>query len=691
MSYAKPPRLTTGTFFVPIAAIILLHVIGVFLPGRFAWGFNFWGLFDNAPALLILTLAVLLVLPPVSSRVSGFLGRCSEWFPDFSKKRNRIVVGVLASAAALALMMLLRSRAHVYGDGFALLGAAGDENAPELFDQQFLQALSVYWHRWSVQGLSGLLGVSSEFAFSLTSSLGGLLGLWGIFAIARRLADDTPGRWAVMMAALSSGGVILFFGYIEHYTWATAAGLWSLCFAIDYVQTGRRLVWALLAAVIAAAFHLIAAPYLVVVAVAWFLHRAGDRSARKPNYALAMAATVALGLVAVVLMELSIGRGVFVWLWPRVTDPYWLLAPKHLIDVFNLVMLVAPLGLAAVVYRLWMRKEKGATSPSEIAVVGTAAFLLLLGAFLVDPELGAVRDWDLLSLFGFPLSILGGVWLVRMVDNSRGRASLAFAMAVLVLVQIVPNLAEKTRLEVATERLDNLLWEDPHYQTSNDDAARSLAWGFVLDSDVGETARAKRYFKRRLKAKKDSHQTWVNLGDIYYREGIYDSASVCFRNAVRLDYTEPHMLNKLANAEMQCGRKEAALKYIGMAAAALPDDVGIQTTYGVSLFSSGHHEQALAPLRRAYALRPDGIDQVFNLGLYFYSTGVADSAYHYFDRGLKMAPPSREHSVYYGMYIEAAINLGKRQEAARAIDTLERINPGAGDIGRFREMLAASR
>jgi tetratricopeptide (TPR) repeat protein len=312
-----------------------------------------------------------------------------------------------------------------------------------------------------------------------------------------------------------------------------------------------------------------------------------------------------------------------------------------------------------------------------------------MAALLVDPELGAARDWDLLSLFGFPLSILGGVWLVRTVEDKRGRAALAFAAAVLVMVQIVPNLAEKTSLEVATARLDNLLWDDPHYQVNHDEAARSLAWGFVLDSDVGDPARARRYFKRRLQAKSTSHQAWVNLGDIYYREGIYDSAAVCFRNAVKCSYTEPHMLNRLANAEMQCGRKEVALKYIGMAAEKLPDDVGIQTTYGVSLFTTGHQEEALAPLRRAYALKPDGADQAFNLGLYFYSTGISDSAYHYFDRGLSMVTPSREHSVYYGMYIESAINLGKRHEAARALATLERINP-QGDIGRYREMLAAT-
>jgi tetratricopeptide (TPR) repeat protein len=616
---AEAPLTGQNRYLWPLLVIVLLHFVGIFIPGRAAWGFNYWSLLGQPLSFGLLALAVVLILPPVSLPVSAFLGRTAARLTDALRRLGPILLVALVSVGMLVILMVFRSRAHVYGDGFAVLGTVSDENLPPMVAQNYLQLLSVFFHRAGILVGDRLFGATPGMSFAFLSCLGGVLGLWAVHMIARCLVADNPRRWLLTFAALSSGSVILFFGYIENYTWATSVGLWSLYFSIRYVQSTERLGWALALAVLASAFHMIAFPYLVVTAAVWVTKKypGGALTSFFSSSTRSTMLIVAGSAITVTLFELVTSLGVFVPLWPQPDNPYWFLSKAHLLDTANLAILVAPVGLAAGIYRLLARRSAGPKGSAEEKVPAMAALLFFLAAFWINPDLGAVRDWDLLSLYGIPFSLLGGLWLLRLASGGAAQRALVFSAFVVAAVQVGPNLVEKNRLDVAVGRLDGFLWQDPHYGEEYEKAARCQSWGFVLLRNLEEFDRAKKYILRRLDAKKDSDQSWAHMGDIYYHQAVYDSASICYVNALKYAPGHSSWLNKLANAELQCGRLPNVLKYISLAEKENPGDASIQTTFGVLLYQSGRKEEALARFRRAWSLKPHAQEQAFNLGLYF--------------------------------------------------------------------------
>ncbi|MDH4158222.1 MAG: tetratricopeptide repeat protein, partial [candidate division Zixibacteria bacterium] len=565
----------------PLVGIILLNMVGALVPDYLFWGFNYWSLISRPLALGILILALVLVLPRVSRTAAVFIRRAAKSLSGLLPHGNRLLTGSVVSLAVLTVLYVFRSKAHVYGDGISVLGAT-DVEGPLFHGQGYLQMLAIVFHRLWVAATGAIFGLEAEPAFALANCVGGVVALWAIFLLSRALTQSTGQRWLVLVAALSSGSIIRFFGYIENYTWAAALGLWSLYYSVRVVQSRTGAAAAFVSALLAAAFHLIALPYLAVAALAWWLRRRTKQlplpPALKPTLLIAL-----VSLAAVALLQLTPLAPVFVPFWPKAQNPYWLLSGQHIRDVLNLAILVAPLGVMTLIYMLISRRFRIESQPEE-KLLATTVVLFGLAAFWINPELGAVRDWDLLAYYGIPFSMLAALMLSRIAGQNAGHAPLVFGMVIVALVHVVPNLMEKNNPAAAVARLDDYLWQDAHYQENCDQASRCLAWGYLLRTDVGDIGRARKYFERRLRAKEDSDAAWVNLGQIYFDGGQYDSAAYCLARANSYLPNDASVLNKLANAEMNCGRPASALEFARQAEILEPDDASIQTTLGTLLY-----------------------------------------------------------------------------------------------------------
>ena len=252
---------------------LIIHMAGAVFPGYNTWGFNYWALFDLRLSLSILLLSCLLMIPPISANIRKIFGLIFTKPIRLLKNLNPCFSRLFVSIALLCLFFFLRSRAHIYGDGYLILSFFSPGGDTTIGGQHYLQLLSIFFYRLTLPLLTNLTGLTIEESFGLINALGGVVGFWALYGIARRLTSDSHRRAFLLGAALTSGATVMFFGYIETYIWALASGLWSLYFALGYVRNKNGFSPLIICATLAFFLHVITLPYLTTALIAMLLCR----------------------------------------------------------------------------------------------------------------------------------------------------------------------------------------------------------------------------------------------------------------------------------------------------------------------------------------------------------------------------------------------------------------------------------
>ena len=689
---SSPKTIDSGVLFRLLGALVLVHLVGAFLPVTIAWGFNYWNLAPRLMAAGLLLAALGLLVPTVSEKVSQWFGFLVSKVAAFLKNKNRYPTGLLGLAVAFALFYIFRSEAHVYGDGFTRLEGYAVKDGSIIYDKLFLEVGSIILPHYIYRLLDNLFGFSPEHVYALVTSLGGVVGVWALYAVSRLLAEKNIERWFIFLGTLTSGAVILFFGYIENYTWSTAMALWTLFWALKYVQ-GKSRFWPVLIFSLASVFfHLVTTPILAMALLTPAVRGAVKK--KQPLRPLVWK-TGLIGVVGsfgvVLAFQYSGLPMVFTPLWPAENIPYWFLSSAHLVDFINQIILVAPLGGIVALMIITSTKYRIKAVTPEGAVISIATAATLIASFWVDPEIGAIRDWDLISMFGFPFSLWGAYTIIKMKAASGVKPAWLLSLVVLFAVTIVPNLAEKNNLAVAVDRVDTNLWSDSHYQLDYKKANRCVSWGYILYINTGERERAVKYFLRNLKINPDSYRALSNLGEIYYDRQKYDSANIYLKRALALEPDNTRFLDKLAHTELVLGKREKSLEYLLQAERTDSTDSDVQTNLGMVYSQLGHFNEALESFQRAYRLAPGIYKNVLNLALAFNNLQMPDSAAYYLNLSRPLEDQISQNDI--GLltklvYIEKS--MGNFQKALEYADRAAEIQPENAEIHNQRGLLLSA-
>ncbi|PWB70895.1 hypothetical protein C3F09_08540, partial [candidate division GN15 bacterium] len=513
---------------------------------------------------------------------------------------------------------------------------------------------------------------------------------WAIYGIAGLLTKDWLRRWFLIAATLCSGSVILFFGYIENYTWVTALGLWTLYFSMRAVA-GHTSVWVPIAlAILGFGYHVIALPFVLIAIAAVTMRHSrtgklfGVLTYRQALWFFTLGSLVIVAVVQMsnILQHLGLPHP-FVPIWPEADNKYLAYSIAHFVDVINLSMLIAPLGVMFLIVTPVTGRRIAEEPNPQLQLLGLLTLLTCLAAFWIDPELGAPRDWDLLSFAGIPLSIWAAYRFSELTAFGSRIAAMIVPVLLIAILSVGPNIYEKMHPDIAVERLDHQLWQAPQYQTDYDEANRGLSWGTMLVDQLKREDLATKYFCRRLSVVPTSATAWFNLGQVHNAHGRTDSALVCFDRAVQYSADNPRYLLKLAGILNKQGRYTEGLAVISKCEPLEPDNPVVQTNYGIALYRLGRDREALVRFQKAYALSGGG-EEAANLGSAYFGLGQSDSACVYFQRALdkgSSAPRVLESLIL------AQLASGRVSEASATLARYRTINPQAQDIGYYRRQL----
>lgn len=370
------------------------------------WGINHlaflpigWWIVYWAAVAVVLSLAL---LRDPTTRLDRAVDAISHWLFE-QGVRPRVIIAF----AFGAVCWVFRVPTHFLGDGYALLGGLG---RGESYILKWTEPGAVLLIRAIQTALGDYTKSTALAAFQGISIISGIGFVLGAFSVAR-IVDPAPRRRLLAWIAIVFAGTsLLFFGYVEFYPPLWGLMLFHVAFLYRYIENGLNVWPATVILAAACAIHLqclTLAPGLMCAV--WLRHKMRHSTAQDVRFPARS-----------VLFIGVIGVAVFAWLYvtrmefetiflplftgrPR-SPEYAVFSIKHLVDLFNLLIVVCPLALVLCSSALRGKWNALVDWPLAIATVSaTCAWLFLL---LVDPVLGMGRDWDLFSVAVAPTVIL---------------------------------------------------------------------------------------------------------------------------------------------------------------------------------------------------------------------------------------------------------------------------------------------
>lgn len=509
-----------------IVVLALAHFLTAWRPGIWTWGLDYWAELPLWGRSLLLLLVAAAVFPGVAERVAATVER-RVWPRGASWG---------ALAAALALFLLFRTRGYAYGDGYSFRGYLAG-GFPDISGNLALMSgdLAVHWLAFKV--IVAPLGGSPETVYALLSAAAGVASLAAIAKIAQHLYPKARGaRWMVIGAGFSSGMAALWFGHVEAYSLVAATLLWSLL----YLLRGR-ILWGAALWVLACVLHLLAVAFLPVLLWVMFGKRAVSGLLPRRAEALFLIGFVGWGIAGVVFS--AVKPGIFVPLWASEETSYTALGLAHLSDTINLLLFVAPVGVIGLL--AWLAGAGRKPLDTSLGILAVAAASLWFFSFWVDPLIGAFRDWDLIGVYGIPLSILGAALLARGASATGGVRAQWVMIGALALVHSGAFVLGARDEQAVVARVDRLVREDPHYTQQFHRGERLMSWAYVLAHLTGDRQTAIEHLRKRSIWQPRDVNSWRNLGSLHWQLQQFDSAAVCFEKALELSPNDAQALEQL--------------------------------------------------------------------------------------------------------------------------------------------------
>ena len=576
------------------AAALAALFIGASTEGHAWWAFVHWRAFD-APVRVALLAAGALVA--IAATAAAWRARARDSVEAVSAARDAEAPpdrpSLRAHALAIAGFLLVALVAHnenvflgdikLYEDKFEAARAGPILRDPvDRLPDRVIMTIDYALFRIGRAVLPGLRARHVFNAMSIAAGIAYVLVAlrlaWRLSLAAPRAADGAPrpgagsqrSRVVALLLLFSSPAVILFLGYGEHYGVVAAGALAATLAAYRASQGEISHWWPLAVSLATAAAHLGGIVLLpAALLIAWRMRRAAPQPAgalppRRLRHlpplliSLASAAIVAalLALVATRPPDSTLGP---LLLSHRATPAaaYTIQSLDHLSFIANEIAFIGLVPLAALLavgLRALLRDRApefdrnasttaAAAPPRALSSRPREPFLLFVGTMLVcalaftaivDPKLG-VRDWDLVSIFFVPLSVLAA-WAVSRRGLDDGPSIVLIAALVLLHAGtwIASNADAARAAKVTIEWAES----DARYTRAQpggrEDVTPFLKLASILER-AGLEEQALHCARRSTDVAPASSESWLALGKMLRNAGRREEAVAALRRAAALD------------------------------------------------------------------------------------------------------------------------------------------------------------
>jgi Flp pilus assembly protein TadD len=466
------------------------------------------------------------------------------------------LVWLAGAALFVAGMLLLPSKNHLMGDGLTILS-----NPTRVFSPT--EPLEVLLHH-----LLYLVVGKSLLSYRIIAFATGLFYLFAVYLMSR-LGKTPLERSLIALALLCTATIQFYWGYVEHYTLLNLFTLYYLYFSWRDVRKGNLTVLPFVFFLLAFVSHLSA---IVLLPSIFYLYWP-----RLKKWLFLLAIPIIAGGIAAVL---SVGTfKITVPLWQNDFSTYTLLSGAHLSALVMLLLLVSP----AFFLSLWKAKPGREMMFTVLALAGALCFTAL-----IDPKIGALRDWDLLSIFAVPLA---GLIALRAPRHYLTVVTLM----ILIVIRIIPWLAFNSKLQ--NEFVRRSVLSDLHYTLQYDHGYRLLNWAATLYS-IGDKKGTKEAWLQRLRYTPDNVNLLAKLMMLEFEMKEFPESYQTVSRILQLEPDNPEYRYRASYLLFRMGDNDNARKMLTGGSSEFRENPNTARLLAGILGAIGRHQEAVAIIEK---------------------------------------------------------------------------------------------
>jgi len=683
--------------------LVLARFFTSFLPHLRAWGINQLAYFPLSIRLSVTVLSLCAFVPKLNLGIRSIAGKVFSITAMQIPKHKRFYWYVGISLVSLGIFWAFRCKTYFLGDGNQLVATLDTGDVIHMWSEIGETMLYVYLHKL----LNVFSSVDTVQTFQMGSFLAGGILVFMILWFSDFMGKDLFEKVFVLSILVTMGSVQLYFGYVERYSFVSLAVLGYVFSSVKWIEKRGKIILPGLLFLIAVALHL--SSFFLLPSLIYLVLLIGQRRITATKL-LAAGAGMFLALAIVTLYVYSNRPHVLsIFVLPfehrftaGYTSHYTSFSLAHLLDIVNEMLLLSMAGVILIFSIMLSAFRKiHVTKPRMVFLLLVVGFGLVYH-FLLDPLLGASRDWDMFAMTSIGYAVLG---ISLFLHQDLKTDSIKYACVVLIwtsLFSLFPWIAVNASEPRSVQRFHDLLEFDPLKSKSGrfslinylekegltDQAEKETLRQFEIFPHLRYVQIATQYYNKgildtawsMLSLARDldalSPEVHYHLGKVHQLQGSLDSASIEYRLALesnpdyvyaRLALAVTYMEWKLwdqalsqyqivlefkkhdpeiyYNMGVICLHKNQLHEAVEYFSKALHLDDGFvlaRSGLAFGLWRTGHVENAIKEYKKVIQLKPDFADAYLNLGYIYRQTGQIAQAKAYWEQFLRLSPSSQE-------------------------------------------------
>jgi len=676
-------------------ALLFLMTLGFssFFPTQRLWGANHLSYYPLWIRALLIFSGVLVFIPLVNRGIRKVLKKSAIPAFSFLAEKRKYLGYSITILSFIVFSYIFRTKTHLLGDGATLISYL---NAGT-FLIKWTQPLS-YWIYFSAYDLLNQFShFDGAFVHALISYLCGAIFVFFALRLADLLGRTTSTKLFVFLALTFMGGTQLFLGYAEHYPLFYCGIFIYLFFSIKYLRGEAKLFLPIIFFIILLPIHFFSI-YLLPSAIFLFLFTGGEEEA-KPIFR-----NRRIWIVSVVLILFFVCLILYFWKYgwysptyfvPVFEGRYWapdhtLFSLSHLLDFLNQQLLISPIGFLLFLILLILRPKDLNPKDKIFQFLLVVSMAQLCFNFVVDPGLGAARDWDLFASVGIGYTVLA-LWILGKVSPNPKISYLKLVLTIIVLISTLPWMGINAIADLSVTRFRNLLDLDPK---------KSYSGHYILAAyfeTLGKTEEVDR--EERMKVEKFPEASLVTGGLELLKKGELDNAYLNFIQALRIAPNFPEVHWALGEYYFETKDLEKAEVELRKAIDLRPEYGKACKRLGVIYGLEKNLKKAQKMLKRAITLGAGDEEVYHNLGQTYLISENLDKAILFYQKAIEINDKLLDSHFALAL---AFFQQGKLQDSFEEVNTALQINPNFapgyyqlgmihGALGMKKESISALR
>lgn len=602
---------------ITLAALAVLMLFASLNPEWNLWGLDFIAVLPLWLRVTLVALIVVQAIPQISRKISDLISRLL--FRLTSRQLSVIYFVILG--LVFALSFILRSESHILGDGYNVLG-----NISEPKMMLGTEPLEYIFHRLLAFFFSG--PDAALEAYRLASHLAFLI----LFISLYFYFEDKIGLLLSFVIILCFSVMQFFFGYVENYTYAFLLSfIFILLAQKDYFKKMISIP-TIIIFVFSVSFHFRNIIFLPVIFLLSF-NRFDNKWIITSVWGGVLLLGVTLGIPALESADIDPAL-ILLPLTASSLSKYTLFSGMHIRDMVNILFLNFPLIILLPIIGKGIGKR-------YLVFWATAIIPAILFTCLIDPNIGAARDWDLLSVASAP--IMAALINAFLSWKAKSR-KIAMASVLPLLLFAVLHTGSwvfcNSKGEYSYSRIKAIVGNDEHYSVDYFLGTRNRSWANVVNVEYKDINEALRAIKIRFQ------------GDPY---DIVNSGN-------------------LVTAYLMSGDTASAVQFIRDNWRRFTNHSGIMSQFGAAMIIAREYPDAEEILRTQLSSGDSAYSSIYNYGVVMAQMGNSDLALEYYNRAFRIWDDAP-----FDIQFRFCVRCIQMKKYDIALETLRRISTKAPD------------